>query len=288
MLVGCGTAAPGPEGSSRTPSGAGNTTPPSVDLGADMDGLTGRERDAVKRLLDESYAPCTDEAVSLAACLAEKRACRACEPAAHFMVERVRAGLSFTDSQHAYNIRFGAGAHQVEAADSPVRGPGDAPVTVMVWSDFQCPACRRIVPLVEAVVDAHAKDVRLVHKFYPITNKHPQAELAAHAAFAAQRQGRYWQMEKLLFENQQKLHEEMAMIDGLAKDLGLDLDRFHKDMSDAAGGKVIARDVADAEHAGLMGTPFILINGREFDLSLFRPEKDLETWVTTEIDLAKR
>jgi protein-disulfide isomerase len=126
--------------------------------------------------------------------------------------------------------------------------------------------------------------VRLVHKFYPLVNHHVHAEGAARAAIGALRQGRYWEMERMLFENQSALTEADLMI--YAGQIKLDLDRLRADMKSDATRQMIERDKADADRAGLMGTPFILINGREFDLAYFRPETDLEPWVAMELELA--
>nr|WP_240807555.1 thioredoxin domain-containing protein [Polyangium spumosum] len=235
-------------------------------------------------MLDTVYTPCADQAVTLAECLDEKRPCSACAPAARFLAERVKAGLARADAEKAYEIRFGGKVHAVDVAGSPTKGPENAPVTITVWSDFECPACRRIVPMIERVAAAHEDDVRLVHKFYPLP-RHTHAELAARAAWAAHRQGRYWEMERELFENQDKLGE--ATIGEIAEELGLDMGKLRADMQSEAATKAIDRDKAAADDAGLMGTPFLLINGREFDLGLFKPEPDLDAWVSMEIELAR-
>jgi protein-disulfide isomerase len=281
FLVGCGT----------SPGASGPNTPGSTDDEFSATGgksavggeLSAREKATLERLLEETYAPCPDQAVTIAACLEEKRACRACEPAARFLTDRVKSGSPRSDIQRAYGLRFGNDVRKVDVADSPARGPADAPITIIIWSDFECPACGRIVPAVERIAEKHAREVRLVHKLYPLKDKHPNAETAARAAIAAQRQGRFWEMEKLLFENQKELGG--SKIEGFAKDLKLDMGRFRADMQDAAATRTIARDQTDADRSGLTGTPFILINGREFDLGLFRPEPDLETWIATEIEL---
>ncbi|MDI1444484.1 thioredoxin domain-containing protein [Polyangium sp. 6x1] len=250
----------------------------------EMGDLVPRERETVERLLDELIAPCPDQAVPLSTCLDEKRSCKACEPAARFVTERVKAGLGRAEATRAYEIRFGSKVTTVDVAGSPTKGSATAPVTLMVWSDFECPACRRIVPMVEHVAAEHADDVRLVHKFYPLP-RHAHAEVAARAAYAAQKQGRYWEMEHALFENQDKLGD--AAIGAIAEELGLDMGKLRADMQSEAATKTIERDKADADRAGLMGTPFIMINGREFDLGLFKPEPDLDAWVTMEIELAR-
>lgn len=282
FLAGCGTS-PGAEPNTPDPNddGSSQASSQSTDGGE----LSGREKAMLQRLLDETYTPCADQAVTLSVCLAEKRPCRACEPAARFLTERVKSGSPRSDVQRAYALRFGNDVRKVDIADSPTRGPADAPVTIMIWSDFECPACGRIVPAVERIAEKHAREVRLVHKLYPLKDKHPHAEMAARAAVAAQRQGKFWEMEKLLFENQKELGD--GKIDQIAEKLGLDMGRFRADMKDAQAARIIARDQSDADRSGLTGTPFILINGREFDLGLFRPEPDLEAWITTEIELAR-
>ena len=134
------------------------------------------------------------QAVPLDVCIEEKRPGHACGPAARFLADRVKAGLATSDIQRAYGMRFGSDVRPVDIADSPMKGDGNAPVTLMVWSDFECPACKRIVPMIERVFSAHAKDVRLVHKLYPLP-KHPHSEIAARASYAAKLQGKYWEME---------------------------------------------------------------------------------------------
>lgn len=250
----------------------------------DISDLSDRERATFERMLGTTYAPCPDQAVPLDICLAEKRPCYACGPASRFLAERVKGGLGSSEIQRAYNLRFGSDVRQVEIADSPTLGPANAPITLMVWSDFECPACKRILPLLDGIVKAHNKDVRLVHKLYPLP-RHPHSEIAARAAYAAKLQGKYWEMERELFDHQSSLSEET--INSIAEELNLDMKKFRSDAQSPEAKKVIDRDMADADRSGLAGTPFILINGREFDLGLFRPETDLEPWIAMELDLAK-
>jgi protein-disulfide isomerase len=236
-------------------------------------------------MVDEMLAPCPAEAVTLDVCLNEKRNCNACKPAANFLVERVKAGLDKTAIRKSYEERFGGEAKQVDIANSPTLGPANAPVTIIVWSDFECPHCKHVVPIVERIQGEHAADVRLVHKFYPIPH-HTYAKIAARAAYAAQQQGKYWEMERLLFENQNKLGEQTIL--DFAASLGLDMGRVKADMDSDGAMQVITRDMADADRLGLTGTPFVLLNGREFDFRLFQPEPDLADWVTMEIALKKK
>jgi protein-disulfide isomerase len=222
--------------------------------------------------------------VSIAQCVKEARPCAACPAAARLLVSRVQTGATVPECEAAYAARFGPNVKQVDLRDSPARGSADAPVTIAVWSDFGCPACKMAMPLLDEIFEKRAPDVRLVHKFYPL-KQHPYSDGAARAAFAAHKQGRYWEMEGLLFANQQAQAETDLMAH--AASLKLDRKQFKADMASDQAKSVIERDKAQADKAGLNGTPFILINGREFDTMLFRLDADLDEWVSLEIELAK-
>jgi hypothetical protein len=142
------------------------------------------------------------------------------------------------------------------------------------------------VPYLDALVEKLPDDVRLVHKLYPLRT-HSHARAAARAALAAKKQGKYWALEALLFKNQKKLED--ADLEEHAAKAGLDMKRFRKDFADEkAAEAIIDRDKAEADKHGLTGTPFILINGREFDLGLFRLDRDLAGWVAAEIEMRKK
>jgi protein-disulfide isomerase len=242
-----------------------------------------RERRQWWKLVSQLYAPCPEQAVSIAQCVKEERPCAACGAAAQVLASRVRSGATVAECEAVYGARFGPNVKKPDLTGSPSRGPEDAPVTVVVWSDFQCPACKHALPVVDEAVDKHAKHVRLVHKNYPL-KFHTHAEGAAKAAVAAHNQGRYWQFEKLLFDNQSALTE--TDLDRYAKAVGLDMGKFHADIGSEKTAAVIQRDKSEAEKAGLSGTPFILVNGREVVLGLFRVETELEPWIALEVDLA--
>jgi protein-disulfide isomerase len=272
-------AQPGPPGAPPLPAA---TSEPKPLPGLEKLTLEGREKALFWQLLSQLYAPCPSEAVSLRQCIEETRPCAACTPAAQLLGEKVREGATADEAREVYGERFGPNVKHVDVADSPTLGPADAPVTIMVWSDFECPHCRMALPVIERIVEAHQGQVRLVHKFYPL-RQHTHAATSARAAVAAQNQGHYWEMERTLFEHQDEQSD--ADLDRYARELKLDLKRFHADMSAARTEKILARDHDDAERAGLTGTPFILINGREFDTAHFHVNLDLNAWVTLELEL---
>jgi protein-disulfide isomerase len=258
--------------------GAAKTLP-----GIDTDKLSLRERGLFWDLVSQLYAPCTEQAVSIAQCVQESRPCASCRPAATLLADKVHQGATAEEGRSVYATRFGPNIKKVDVADSPAKGPADAPVTILVWSDFQCPHCRLALPMLDGIFEKFSPKVRLVHKFYPL-HSHTTAEPAARAAIAAQNQGRYWEMERLLFAHQDA--QQPKDLEDYGKQLQLDIKRFRVDQASDTTGKILARDRADADRSGLNGTPFILINGREFDLSFFHLESDLEAWVALEVELA--
>src|SRR5262249_29777557 len=127
-------------------------------------------------------------------------------------------------------------------------GPEGAPVTIVVWHDFECPHCRYAMPILDGLFKKYSPNVRLVHKFYPLRS-HTNAGPAARAAIAAQNQGRYWEMEQTLFANQGRLSPQE--IEQYASSLKLDMKRFQADLSARHTDEVLERDRADADRFGL-------------------------------------
>jgi protein-disulfide isomerase len=262
----------------------GPVTPPRQLPGVDTSALSDREKEGWWRLVSRLYAPCPDQAVSVAECVEQQRPCGGCAPLARFIAERMHSGDSTADAETAAAARFGPDVRTVDPADSPSKGPASAPVTIVVWSDFECPACGRMVPLLDEVTHKHPNDVRLVHKFYPLA-KHPNAHKAALAAWAAQRQGKYWEYERKLFADQTRMSD--ADLVRHAKDVGLDMQRFEADRASDAAEKTVARDKAAADAAGLSGTPHIVINGRKF-MAFEDPMADLEKWIQLELEMTAK
>ncbi len=146
----------------------------------------------------------------------------------------------------------------VDISGAPIKGPADAPVTMTLFTDFECPYCRQIVPLLEEVLAKNPQTVKLAFKNMPL-KMHRYAEPAASAALAAGEQGKFWEFHDRLFALP-KLSDEA--IRKIATDLGLDMAKFEKDMASPAIQARIQKDVADAQSVGVSGTPTIFINGR--------------------------
>jgi protein-disulfide isomerase len=148
----------------------------------------------------------------------------------------------------------------VGTAGRPERGGGPkAPVTIVEFSDYQCPFCSRAEGTVDQVMKAYGDKVRLVYRDFPLP-MHPQARPAAEAANCAHAQGKFWEYHAKLFANQSALGDEK--LKEYAKDLGLDAGKFEQCLATKPFKAAIDKDIADASKVGVTGTPAFFINGR--------------------------
>ncbi|WP_329459702.1 Na+/H+ antiporter NhaA [Streptomyces sp. NBC_01497] len=148
----------------------------------------------------------------------------------------------------------------VDPERDKVRGPHDAPVTVVEYGDFECPYCGRAESAIRALLKEFGDDVRYVWRHLPLTDVHPRAQIAAEASEAAAEQGRFWEMHDLLLDHQGALRVEDLR--GYAQQLGLDMERFGRHLRHHAGASRVADDVESADQSGVSGTPTFFVNGR--------------------------
>ena len=147
----------------------------------------------------------------------------------------------------------------VDPEHDHVRGPDDAPVTLLEYGDFECPYCGRAEPVVRELL-AEVGDLRYVWRHLPLQDVHPHARLAAEAAEAAGKQGKFWEMHELLFRHQDALEPKDLV--HYAEELGLDVERFHRDLREHEHASVVADDIESADLSGVTGTPTFFINER--------------------------
>ncbi len=144
------------------------------------------------------------------------------------------------------------------AATGPSLGPVNAPVTIVEFSDFQCPYCARVAPTLRQLRERHPENVRIVYRHLPLPF-HKQARGAAEASVCADAQGKFWPFHDLLFANPKALAREQLLAYG--EQVGVDTEGFEACLDDPATKAVVARDLADAERYGATGTPAFFING---------------------------
>ena len=150
-------------------------------------------------------------------------------------------------------------ADPVDPDRDHVRGPSDAPVTLVEYGDFECPYCGQAEPIVRELL-ADFGDVRYVWRHLPLRDVHPHAQLAAEASEAAARQGAFWPMHRLLLGHQGALH--ISDLVGYAGLVGLDIARFSADVHRHVGADRVSQDVDSADLSGVAGTPTFFVNGR--------------------------
>ncbi len=149
--------------------------------------------------------------------------------------------------------------YEIAIGKAPTKGPDAAPVKVVEWSDFECPFCRRVGPTLAQIEEEYGDKVQIAFKHMPLS-MHRRARPAHAAAEAAGNQGKFWEMHDLIFGDQRGMSE--AKYVEYATQLGLDVDKFKKDVASAQVEARISSDMAEAAKLGVTGTPAFFVNGR--------------------------
>ena len=150
--------------------------------------------------------------------------------------------------------------YDIPLEKSPVRGPKNAPVTIVEFSDFQCPFCAEAKPLLEQVLKAYPDDVKLVFKQFPLSSIHDHAMAAAKATVAAGYQNKFWEMHDILFENNRDLSYDK--LKDYAGKIGLNVAVWEEDFQALDVQQAISRDLRTGKAADVDGTPAFFVNGR--------------------------
>ncbi|MCA9564391.1 MAG: thioredoxin domain-containing protein, partial [Myxococcales bacterium] len=159
--------------------------------------------------------------------------------------------------------------------DSATKGPEDAPVTIFVFSEFQCPYCGRAQGTISQIEERYGDQIRWVFKSFPLPF-HSDANLASQAALAAGAQGKFWEYHDILFQNQRALSR--ANLESYAQQLELDMDQFRADLDSGRFAEQIDQETAEGRAVGVSGTPTFVVNGERIvgaqPFSAFQPVID--------------
>jgi hypothetical protein len=223
----------------------------------------GRRR--LLRIAAEQKCPCPELAGEALSDCVSPRPPQRC-PRAPFAVRAILRGVLRQEPDDKLTARllerFGPrDPERIDLSGSACRGAPRAPVELVVFSDFECPFCalgRQLVEILEQHVGAR---LRVCFKHYPLSEIHPRAVLAARAAVAAQRQGKFWAMHDRMYDQQKELERDDLVEH--ARAIGLDTARFRADLDGAEQRLQVERDRAEAIRLGVRGTPSFFINGRE-------------------------
>jgi protein-disulfide isomerase len=248
-------------------------TPAHEDLpGIDLSGLSAPQKATALKLIRDQGCSCGC-AMKLAECRVKDPACTYSKGLATVMIETIKKGGTEADAiQAAAKSQFSQPPGEsnrilenpvtIATQGAPVLGPKDAPITLIEFSDFQCPYCVAAVPQLQAVMKAFPTQVKLIFKQYPLEN-HSQAAFAAAAALAAHRQGKFWAMHDALFAHHNDLSKESVF--AIARNIGLDMTRFETDLDSMPVQQMLQNDIADGDRVGVPGTPTLFVDGQRFN-----------------------
>ncbi len=151
-------------------------------------------------------------------------------------------------------------------SDDHIKGNPDASITLVEYSDFQCPACAGAAPEIKKLAEEMGEDVRIVYRHYPLRQIHPNAQLAAQASEAAANQGKFWEMHDELFASQRVWSNQSNPTDSfytLAEKIELDMDQFKKDLTSSETKNKVNSDYTSGSTSGVNGTPTFYLDGEQ-------------------------
>ncbi|HVX94178.1 MAG TPA: thioredoxin domain-containing protein [Polyangia bacterium] len=261
--------------SEATPAAAGQgdtTLPPGIDISK----LDDFQKKVFFRISNNETSVC-GQAQSLIA--SAKKDCRRSVNALRYVAKLVEQGYTDSEVSEAIGKRYRSNeVKTIDVSDAPMKGSPSAKITIVEFADYECPHCKRLQPVLRQVEDEFHNDVKIYFKQYPLP-QHTNARLAAEAAVAANKQGKFWVYQDKLWDKQDELSP--AVIEKLAKESGLDVAKFRQDLASDAVKARVQKDREQGEALGLSATPTVYINGREYT-----DPKDTESfraWIKEEL-----
>jgi protein-disulfide isomerase len=233
-------------------------------LAVDVQRLSPEARDVFNQMVREEVCPC-DCPKTLGQCLLQDSQCTPAVALGDWMVDQLSdgAGASLGEAVTKEVGAFASKPKVLVEKGYASKGSPKAAITIVEYADFECGHCKAAVSVMEQLLKRHP-EVRVVYKHMPLS-MHPLARVAAIAAEAAGKQGKFWEMHGAIFATQESLSEELIV--GHAKGLGLDMTRFAADRLDAAVIKRVDDGRAEAIALGIAGTPAFFVNGRPYHLN---------------------
>jgi protein-disulfide isomerase len=249
----------------------------------DLSELSQTQRKAALKLMNEQDCSCQC-GMKTAECLVKDPNCSYSKSLAKVAIKGIKEGKSLIEisklmdaSPKAHRPKLLEDPVKIPVEGSPSRGPADARITIVEFSDFECPYCSVAVKEVATIQAAYPKDIKLIYKQFPLS-MHPNAPLAAAASLAAKEQGKFWEMHDLLFANFHTLSRDNML--SWAKQIGLDVNKFKADLDSGKFQAIVKKDLSDGEAAGVYGTPAFFINGKLYNgtmkLDALKPILDVE------------
>ncbi|MCP4198684.1 MAG: thioredoxin domain-containing protein [Proteobacteria bacterium] len=226
----------------------------------DLSDLTPTETKRLEQVVNSQVSPCGDN-VTIAEALSNPEHCPLVILAIRFILRRSMEDYSAEEISKAYVARYAAAKGiDIPIDGSPVIGAENPVITIVIFSDFECPVCAHASDKLHELLRRYPEDIRVVYKHFPI-DSHRLADHAARAAFAAHRQDKFWEMHDTLFSAiGSPLDQERIAV--MADGLGLDMELFQEDLAGAGATSAIAADKKLGMQLGVSGTPTVFVNGR--------------------------
>jgi protein-disulfide isomerase len=269
-------AASGASAVAQPGTGAQDTTPPP---GIDVSKLDDFQKKVYFRIVNNEPSICGQAQSLIASAKSTTSACRRSFNAMRYVGKLVEQG--FTDSEVSEAIGKRYRTTQVKTIDvsqAPMKGSAGAKVTLVEFADYECPHCKRLQPVLRQIVDEFHGDVKVYFKHYPLP-QHTNARLAAEAAVAADKQGKFWAFQDKIWDHQDELSP--AEIEKLAKESGLDVAKFRQDLASDAVKARVQKDRDEGQALGLEATPTLYIDGREYTDP--KDAESLSEWIKEEL-----
>jgi protein-disulfide isomerase len=235
----------------------------------DFTGLSETQKRLALKIMNENPCNCGCK-MTIAECRVDDHSCRRSLIFARTIVDALRESKSEAEVVQVLKAKADTFVearppedtdvvYNIDVSLNPVRGRRDAPVSIIEFSDFQCPYCAGVQPILKKVLETFPNEVRLVFKQYPL-NIHQYAQQAAAASLAAQQQGKFWEMHDKIFQNFTDINDENLV--AWARELGLKMEDFERAMQIGQFDAMIRKDMADGAAAKVLGTPTMFVNGK--------------------------
>lgn len=234
--------------------------------GVDLSRLTDPQKTTFFQLINSEPSAC-GKAHSLAVSLRDDASCRDSLSVSQFIADALASGASVSDiKENLEPLVASLKPREINIQGRPVYGNERAPVTVVVFADFECPHCRQEAPVLRQAIDQFRGRAKLVYKHFPLGG-HVRAKAAAIATVAAMEQGKFWEMHDIVFENQMALED--TDIRKYAQKIGLDMAKFDAAYKVKKGQDLVEADRVEGEKLEISGTPAVFVNGRYMSPYLF-------------------
>lgn len=263
-------------GSGSDGSATANDTTPLA--GIDVSHLDAEKQKLFYTLVNSLKSPC-GKTHSLRTSFTSDTSCKRAPYAVKYLAALLEEELSEAEVREYFTNKYEKAPQtaKFDLSKSPSVGPGDAPIRLVEFFDYECPHCALFKPILDRVLADRGKQVVLHYMMYPIEAKHPDARSAAQAALAAAQQGKFHEMHALLFERT-PMHDKAAVM-GYAVELGLDTKKF--EAAYEATGPQVTSDEKQGEAAGVDSTPTLFFNERKYEGPM--SPKFIEMWIDEEV-----